>query len=349
MSGAAVLPAPPPRVLYLGYGACGRACLDALLAGGFEVVGVLCRASDRDPDGDEASSVFAAARRRGLDCLAATDPNAPNLVAAARRLAPDLLLSVQYDRILKPPLLAVPRHGAYNLHFGPLPRLRGCFPTKWAILDDEPAGVTLHAIDPGIDSGDVVARTVVPLATGETDETLYRKLERAAAALFGEQLPWMRELRPPPRRPQREEAATYHPKRLPFDGVIDWGRDAAWVERFVRAFTFPPHPAARTWWRGEEVQIRAPVGVGADLPGRAPGEIEPLGGGGDGGGSENEDAGEGKIAGEGSGAVAVACGVGSLRVERVLLGGEERPAAVLLRSGGRPAFSSRPPAPEDRP
>jgi methionyl-tRNA formyltransferase len=308
-----------PRVLYLGYGGIGRSCLADLLAAGFEIAGVLCRASDRDAAGG-ASSVFRYAGERGLHRFSATDPNAADLVAEAAHLAPDLLLSVQYDRILKPPLLAVPRHGSFNLHFGPLPRLRGCFPTKWAILDDEPAGVTFHHIDPGVDSGDVVAQSIVPLAADETDESLYHKLERAAAPLFRQQLAWMLELRQPPRRPQEDSAASYHPKEVPYGGVIDWSREAAWVERFIRAFTFPPHPAARTGWRGEEVQLRAPVAVGGDLPGRSPGEIAPQGD-----------------------AVAVSCGKGSLLVERVILAGAERPASILASSGDlHPRFTPLP-------
>ena len=296
-----------PRVLYMGFGDIGVFCLARLLEAGFEVVGVLCRASDRD-ERDDAPSVYTFARRAGLHGFAATDPNAPGFLEEALRLQPDLLLSVQYDRILKPPLLSIPRHGAWNLHFGPLPRLRGCFPTKWAILDDEPGGVTFHAIDPGIDSGDVLAQTVVPLAPDETDETLYHKLQEAGKRLFVEQIPWMKELSPPPRRPQDPAAASYHPKQLPYDGVIDWQREAAWIERFIRAFTSPPYPAAKTWLGGREVEIRAPVAVGPDLPGRLPGEMGP--------GAD--------------GAVAVQCGSGSLSFHRVLLQGEERPAAEIL-------------------
>jgi len=311
---------PPPRILYLGYGAVGCTCMAELVAAGCEIAGVLCRGSDRAEDGSSGTSVWSAARRLGLRLFTATDPNAPDFVAAVRSLAPDLLLSVQYDRILKPPLLAVPGRGAYNLHFGPLPRLRGCFPTKWAILGDEPAGVTLHAIDPGIDSGDVVAQVLVPLAADETDETLYRRLERAALALFREQLPWLRELRQPARRPQDEAAATYHPKQIPYRGIIDWQREAAWIERFIRAFTFPPHPAARTWCDGEEVQVRAPVAVGDALPG-SPGEISPCGGG----------------------AIAVCCGSGSLRIGEVILGGSAQPASVLTRGGpARRRFTAEP-------
>jgi methionyl-tRNA formyltransferase len=244
----------------------------------------------------------------GIHCFAASDPNAPAFLEEARHLAPSLLLSIQYDRILKPPLLAIPSHGAWNLHFGPLPRLRGCFPTKWAILDDEPGGVTFHCIDPGIDSGDVLAQAIVPLAPDETDETLYHKLQEAGKRLFVEQIPWMKELSPPPRRPQDPAAASYHPKQLPYGGRIDWHRDAAWIERFIRAFTFPPHSAAKACLGGRELEIRAPVEVGPDLPGRLPSEIE-LGA---------------------DGAVAVQCGRGSLSLRKVLLQGEERLAAEVL-------------------
>jgi methionyl-tRNA formyltransferase len=275
----------------MAYGDIGRFCLTELLAAGFDVAGVFCRASDRSERND-IPSVFTTARRAGLHVFAAMDPSAPAFLEEARRLAPDLLLSIQYDRILKPPLLEIPQYGAYNLHFGPLPRLRGCFPTKWAIVEDEPAGVTFHCIDSGIDSGDVIAQTIVPLAPDETDETLYYKLQQAGKRLFLEQIPWMKSLSPPQRQPQDPAAASYHPKRLPFDGIIDWTRDAAWIERFIRAFTFPPYPAAKAWLNGKEVEIRAPVEIGPDLQGRTPGEA-----------IFNEN-----------GMVSVACGQGSIRI-----------------------------------
>lgn len=309
----------PPRLLYMGYGAVGCFCLEELLAAGFEVVGVLCRAGDRAEKPESASSVFTRARQAGLHCFATTDSNDPGFVAEARDLEPDLLLSVQYDRILKPPLLAVPRHGAFNLHFGPLPRLRGCFPTKWAILDDEPAGVTFHCIDPGIDSGDVIARAVLPLAPDETDSTLYHRLEEAGKALFREQIGWMLPLRQPPRTPQRDEEASYHPKRMPFDGVIDWTRGVDWVERFLRAMTFPPYPAAKTWYEGEELQIRAPVAIDRSRPDLPPG---------------------GFVLRE-QGEIAVSCGDGWLRVREVLRGGEAIPVSALASPSGR--FTSEAP------
>ncbi|HKV06517.1 MAG TPA: methionyl-tRNA formyltransferase [Thermoanaerobaculia bacterium] len=302
-----------PRVLYLGYGGIGCFCLEQILDAGFDVVGVLCRASDRTERPEASSSVFTTARLAGLHLFTATNPSDPGFVAEARSLAPDLLLSIQYDRILKPALLSVPRHGAYNLHFGPLPRLRGCFPTKWAILDDEPAGVTFHCIDPGIDSGDLIDQTLVPLAPGETDETLYGKLVEAGKELFVRQIPWMRKLAAPRRIPQDSARASYYPKRLPHDGVIDWSRGTAWADRFLRAFTFPPFPAAKTWIEGMEVQLRAPVEIDPEPPGTPPGTF--------------------KLRGDGT--LAVSCGDGSVLVRTVLVGGEEKPAASLAGTASR--------------
>jgi methionyl-tRNA formyltransferase len=124
----------------------------------------------------------------------------------------------------------------------------------------------------------------------------------------------MRALTAPPALPQNAAEASYHPKRIPFDGVLDWSRDAAWIERFIRAFTFPPYPAAKTWLEGREIQLRAPVGIGPDLPGRGPGEIVP---------------------GDGDQA-AVSCGRGSLTVRNVLVKGREVALSDLVRDAAGP-------------
>lgn len=296
-----------PRLLYMGFGRIGCACLTELIANDFDVVGVFCRATDRAERADP-TSVFGLAQKTGLHCFSAENPSDSSFLSEAKELAPDLLLSVQYDRILRPPLLAIPRYGAYNLHFGPLPRLRGCFPTKWAIIENEPAGVAFHCIDPGIDSGDVVDRELVPLAVDETDESLYHRLQDVGFDVFRRQLPWMKRLEPPARLPQDSAEASYHPKALPFGGIVDWHREAGWLERFVRAYTFPPYPFAKTWLDGNEVQIPAPVAIGPSTDGAEPGQLSITGG---------RD-------------IAVACGTGSLILGRVHIGGEIEAANAAL-------------------
>lgn len=75
-----------------------------------------------------------------------------------REFAPDLMISIRFGQIFKPPLIAIARLGALNLHSGILPKYRGILATFWAILNGEKnIGMTFHYIrDAGIDTGDVI-------------------------------------------------------------------------------------------------------------------------------------------------------------------------------------------------
>ncbi len=76
----------------------------------------------------------------------------------ARRFAPDLIVSIRFGQIFKPPLIQVPRFGIINLHSGILPGYRGILATFWMMLEGErEVGCTLHRIiDVGIDTGPVI-------------------------------------------------------------------------------------------------------------------------------------------------------------------------------------------------
>ena len=77
----------------------------------------------------------------------------------------DLLFSVQYHLILTQAHIDCAREMAFNLHLAPLPEYRGCNQFSFAILnEDSEFGVTLHKMDSGIDSGDIVfeKRFVIP-------------------------------------------------------------------------------------------------------------------------------------------------------------------------------------------
>lgn len=152
----------------------------------------------------------------------------------------DVLLSVQYDRII--PQETIDGYSqVLNLHFGPLPNLRGCFPTKWAIINNEPAGVTLHHIDAGVDTGPVVDVRTFDCST-MTDLQVYETCNRLAVGLFMKWRQFIMQGIVPPGVAQVEEFAKYYPRRLPFDGVLPAGCPPDLEERLERAFTHPPYP-----------------------------------------------------------------------------------------------------------
>ncbi len=98
--------------------------------------------------------------------LAFADINRDGL-STVRSLAPDVIVSIRFGQIFKPPLLAVPGLRIINLHSGLLPDYRGILATFWAMLEGAACiGCTLHEVTDGtIDTGAIIARHVTPIAS----------------------------------------------------------------------------------------------------------------------------------------------------------------------------------------
>ena len=180
-------------------------------------------------------------------------------------LQPDLFVVVAYGQILPKSLLNIPKYGAVNVHASLLPRYRGAAPMAWAILRGEKVtGVTTMVMDEGMDTGDIFLQTEVPMGDEETCETLHDRLAPLGAQLLLETLKKMEagNIRP---IPQDHSKATYAPPLKKEDGRIDWKKEAAEIDRQVRAFN--PWPGAFTTWgdrplkiyRGE-IRERTPAG-----------------------------------------------------------------------------------------
>ncbi|CAM3110673.1 hypothetical protein SPAN111604_04250 [Sphingomonas antarctica] len=104
-------------------------------------------------------------------------------------LSPDLIVVASYPKILPLAALQRARVGALNVHMSVLPRHRGIdpvFSTYWH--DDADAGVTVHWMDAGVDSGDIAAQVVIPLVRGRASRDLYFELAERAAALVADLL-----------------------------------------------------------------------------------------------------------------------------------------------------------------
>ena len=87
------------------------------------------------------------------------------------RLEPDIGLSVLLGYILAPEFLSRFARGAVNLHLAYLPYNRGSNPNVWSIVERTPAGATLHWMDAGVDTGDIIAQATTDVAADDTGET----------------------------------------------------------------------------------------------------------------------------------------------------------------------------------
>ena len=97
----------------------------------------------------------------GFPIVVCKDHNAPAAIAQLNDWSPDLTIFTG-GKILRKPLLRVPRLGVLNAHLGLLPEIRGMSSPEWSLLTSVPVGVTVHYIDEGIDTGPILRRREFP-------------------------------------------------------------------------------------------------------------------------------------------------------------------------------------------
>ena len=279
--------------------------LEALVAGGHEIACVYTqppRAVGRG-EKERRSAVHEAAEKLGLTvCMPQTlTDDAVQADFAALKL--DTAVVVAYGLILPKPILEAPRRGCINIHAPLLPRWRGAAPIQRAILaGDSETGVTIMAMDEGLDTGPELLKELVPIEMSTTAETLHDQLSALGARLIVETLEGLAAGQIVP-TPQSDEGATYADKLTREEGRLVWNRSAAELERQVRAFF--PWPGA--WFEHDSNRLKVIAAELADGSG-APGTVL-------------------------DGELTVACGEGALRLLTVQREGRALVAAVDLLRG----------------
>lgn len=183
--------------------------------------------------------------------------------AAFAALGLDAAVVVAYGLLLPAPMLDAPRRGCINIHASLLPRWRGAAPIHAALLaGDGETGVTIMRMDAGLDTGPMLLARAVPIGPRATTPELHDTLAALGAAMVLEALAGE-----PQARPQPDQGATYAPKLSKTDGKLDWARDAAFLDRKVRAFE--PWPGTFFEHGGAAIRVLeaepAPAGA-ADAP-----------------------------------------------------------------------------------
>lgn len=177
----------------------------------------------------------------------------PEFIQTLRDMAPDVIVVVAFGQILPKEVLDIPRLGCVNVHASLLPKFRGAAPIQWAIIDGEDVtGVTTMQMDEGLDTGDMLLKTEVPITAEETGESLHDKLSKAGAALCVETLKALEEGTIVPQK--QGETPTHYASMLNKKmGNIDWNASAEAIERLIRGLN--SWPSAYTHWENKVVKI----------------------------------------------------------------------------------------------
>jgi methionyl-tRNA formyltransferase len=273
------------RLLFWGTPAYAVPSLEALVAAGHSVVGVVSQPDRRRGRGQQLLPSPVKQRALELELPVITPQRIrrdPETQAQLAALAADLSVVVAFGQILPPEVLAQPPLGCWNGHGSLLPRWRGAGPIQWSLLEgDAETGVGIMAMEAGLDTGPVLLERRLPIGLLENARQLGERLSRLTAELLLEALPRIAAAGEGPEaerwrrlglRPQSPEGMTYARLLTKDDYRIAWSDSALAIHRRVMGL----YPGAHTCWRGQRLKLLATEPLVQRLAGQLSGEAAAL-------------------------------------------------------------------------
>ncbi|MFA6411523.1 MAG: formyltransferase family protein [Syntrophales bacterium] len=151
--------------------------------------------------------------------LAGTDFRSSRGLSLLQQLELDFIIGIHFPYIVPTSVLSIPKHGVLNLHPAFLPYNRGWHTPTWAILENTPIGASLHFMDAGIDTGDIIHQKQMAIFPGDTAHSLYVKLKELEYDVFREAWPQLLSLNIS-RKPQLTEKTSTHNRKDIFEEKV---------------------------------------------------------------------------------------------------------------------------------
>jgi len=235
-----------PRIVFMGTPEFAVASLDAIVAAGYNVVGVLTAPDKPAGRGMQlsASAVKKYALDKGLPLLQPDRLKNPGFLEELRGLKADLQIVVAF-RMLPEVVWSMPPMGTVNLHGSLLPQYRGAAPINWAVINGEAVtGVTTFRLQHAIDTGNILLRESFPIGEDETAGEVHDRMKVIGANLLVRTIEGL-VAGTLVGRPQEDVADLKHaPKIVTETCRIDWNRPAREVHNLIRGLS--PFPTAFT-------------------------------------------------------------------------------------------------------
>lgn len=245
------------RIVYAGTPEFAVPALQALLASKHEVVAVYTQ-PDR-PAGRGRKLQFSPVKEVAVAANIPVEQPVNFKSEAAKTILSayqaDVMVVAAYGLILPQGVLDTPRYGCLNIHGSLLPRWRGAAPIQRAIqAGDALTGVTIMQMAAGLDTGDMLLKTVCPIALDDGGQSIHDKLAQQGAEAL---LAVLEQVQNHTLKPevQNEQQACYAHKLTKAEAEIDWTQSATMIDRQIRAFD--AWPTAYTHYQGLALRLFA--------------------------------------------------------------------------------------------
>lgn len=236
------------RVIFMGTPDFSVGTLEALIEAGHEVVLVVTQPDKPKGRGGKMqfTPVKEVAVAHNIPVYQPKRIREAECVEELKKYNADIMVVVAFGQILPKEILEMTPYGCVNVHASLLPAYRGAAPIQWAVINGEKvSGVTTMQMDEGLDTGDMLLKTEIPLDPQETGGSLHDKLASAGAKLCVETLDALKAGTITPKK--QGESTTEYAKMLDKHmGKIDWNKPAVEIERLIRGLN--PWPSAYTSW-----------------------------------------------------------------------------------------------------
>jgi methionyl-tRNA formyltransferase len=228
------------------YSIVGTYALKSLLETGVKVTALYTYPQNVDEQWFEPPAVIA--KQHGIPLYFESKFNADHVYDAVRALNPDFLFSFYFREMIAARFLAIPKLGAYNFHGSLLPKYRGRAPINWVLVNGErEAGMTLHAMTPKPDDGDIIAQEKFALDWDETALSLIMRCAKAAQDIVKTEVPKLITGTATHISQATLGKSTYFGGRTPADGELHFNFSVAKAFNLIRAVADPwPNAFIRT-------------------------------------------------------------------------------------------------------
>lgn len=239
------------KIGYFGDGIWAYNALDKIKSNStLEIVFIVGRFDNPDP------VLESYAKKLSVPYLLNCNVNSQDFYNQIKEYNADIFVSMSFDQIVRKQLMNATPLGFINCHAGALPFYRGRNILNWALINGESSfGITVHYIDEGIDTGDIILQKLYEISLEDNYSTLLRKAYDYCGDLLLESLVLIQKGEVKPIKQK-----TIHPvgfycgRRRLGDEWIDWNWSSERIYNFIRGIS-PPAPGARTFIDDKQIAI----------------------------------------------------------------------------------------------